>query len=48
MFGFMGAIAFQKWLVLGIGILTILVMLVRPREWIYSGTLLHLLPERGQ
>ncbi len=38
MFGMVVAVIFMKWLVLGIGILTILVMLVRPREWIYSGT----------
>lgn len=37
-FGMMVAVIFMKWLVLGIGVLTILAMLVRPREWIYSGT----------
>lgn len=36
MFGLMGAVAFAKWLVLGVGVLTILAMLIRPREWPYS------------
>jgi len=38
MFGMLGALAFLKWLPMVIGILTILAMLVRPRDWIFSGT----------
>jgi hypothetical protein len=36
MFGLMGALAFLKWLPAVIGILTIIAMVVRPREWVLS------------
>lgn len=36
MFGLMGALAFLKWLPALIGILTIIAMVVRPREWVFS------------
>ena len=35
-FGLVFALAFLKWLPTVIGILTIIVMVVRPREWIFS------------
>jgi hypothetical protein len=33
-----GAVVFMKWLPAVIGILTIIAMLVRPRDWPFSGT----------
>ena len=37
MFGMMGAVIFLKWLPGVIGVLAILAMVMRPREWIFSG-----------
>jgi hypothetical protein len=36
MFGLLGALAFVKWLPAVIGILTIIAMVVRPRDWPFS------------
>lgn len=38
MFGIVFAVIFMRWLPMLVGALTILAMVLRPREWIYSGT----------